>query len=428
MSGIYFNDTSFTGDHSFPPVVNLGPDTGFCAGGSITLNAGFSPCFAYTYKWNTLRHPGTIATTQTINVDSAATYIATVGNGYGVYTSDTVVISKFAVPVDSIILYDTSCAQLTLNAGSGFSSYTWSTGATTSAINVTSTGTYWVDVMNTHGCVTRDSAHVKIYALATANTSPQSVCYLDTLQIVNASAANYDSLIWATNGDGHFIGDSTLLLPMYKLGTNDTTNGTVKLILTAYSKCNTVSDTMVISVTKTPTASAGSDQSVCPGMCAALMASGGYSYVWSPSIGLSNTNISNPLACPSAYSTYTVTATSSCGTASADVTVSIYSSPTINVTPSNPTICMGNSVTLTANGANTYLWTGGITADPIVVSPTSATTYSVTGTDNNGCTATTSETVSVDYITVPHLGVDTTLCAGLSINVDAGSGYNSYLW
>lgn len=59
-------------------------------------------------------------------------------------------------------------------------------------------------------------------------------------------------------------------------------------------------------------------------------------------------------------------------------------------------ICSGASATLTASGGNSYLWSIGANTASIVVSPTLTTTYTVTPTNANGCTATTSSLISVN--------------------------------
>ena len=338
-------------------IVNLGPDTAFCPGGNISFDAGESSTgYVYTYAWSTLLHHPSIATSQTITVDSAATYIAAVNNGYGVITNDTVVVSYFPVPVVSLGPDTLNCGSFTLDPGAGFSSYTWSTGVHSQSINVTNTGGYTVTVTNSKGCSSSDSAHVTIIPLPTVYAGPaQSICYLDTLNIVNSTAANYNSLLWTTTGDGYFD-DNTLLHPQYILGTNDITNTTVTLILTNFAICDTVSSTVVVTITTTPTAFAGNDQTICSGSTAQLSATGGTTYVWSPASSLNNADIANPLASPTSTTTYTVTVTSSCG------------SETDNVK------------------------------------------------------------VTVDHITAPNLGLDTTLCAGLSFPLNAGAGYDSYLW
>lgn len=65
-------------------------------------------------------------------------------------------------------------------------------------------------------------------------------------------------------------------------------------------------------------------------------------------------------------------------------TVTVNSAPTVSASTSASLICTGNSATLTANGATTYSWSSGSTSSTAVVSPTTTTTYTVTG-YNGGC-------------------------------------------
>lgn len=349
-------------------VVNLGPDTAFCPGGNFTLNAGGPPTgYTYTYNWSTLSHPATIATTQTITIDSAATYIAAVDNGFGVITRDTVVVNYRPVPTVSLGNDTSNCASLTLDPGTGYSSYAWSTSATTQTILVTSTGTYWVDVTNSGGCVARDSIYVTIIPLPTVNAGPaQSFCYLDTLQIVSATAADYNSLLWTSSGDGHF-NDSTLLNPYYVPGTTDITNGTVDLTLTAYANCDTVSSLVVATITTATVADAGLNQTICNGESVQLSATGGTLYSWTPAGSLSDPNIANPVATPASTTTYTVQVTSSCGTATDNVVITVQNIATPYLGP-DQIVCDNDIVTLNAgNGYASYSWSTGATTQTITV-------------------------------------------------------------
>ena len=300
-----------------------------------------------------------------------------------------------------LVRYDTGCApHVTLNPGV-FSSYTylWSTAAITPTITVSSSGPYWVDVKNSHGCVTRDSAFVDVIPLATVTTFPQMVCYLDSLYITDATAANYDSLRWTTTGDGHF-NNSKLLNTIYKVGPNDVINTTVTLRLTAYSTCGSVYSTMVVYITTAPTVNAGANDTICRGNNVHLSASGGTTYQWSPSTGLSSISIANPIADPTRTTTYTVTGTSSCGSASASVKVVVDSITAPTLGP-NDTICANNSQILNAGaGYHTYLWSTGQVGQSITVD--SATAHTGIGTlkvyvdvTKGACTA--SDTIKITF-------------------------------
>ena len=71
-----------------------------------------------------------------------------------------------------------------------------------------------------------------------------------------------------------------------------------------------------------------------------------------------------------------------------------------NVQIANPSaVCLGNSVSLQANGALSYLWSNSSVGSNITVTPTlTQSTYSVTGTDGNGCKNTDSINVTVNQL------------------------------
>ncbi len=134
--------------------------------------------------------------------------------------------------------------------------------------------------------------------------------------------------------------------------------------------------------------------SVCDGSSATLTASGGDSYLWSNSSTQAQITVSSS-------GTYSVTGTGSNGcqnTASAVFTVNPL--PTISISASSTSICAGDSVTLTASGGTSYLWGGGQTVNPLTVTPGTTTTYSVTGTDANGCQNTADQQITVTAVDV----------------------------
>lgn len=105
---------------------------------------------------------------------------------------------------------------------------------------------------------------------------------------------------------------------------------------------------------------------------------------------------------------------------------------TVNAIPlvnagTDRTICSGQSVTLTATGASSYVWSHGSTTASVMVSPISTTIYSVTGT-SNGCSATDDVLVIVNQSPVVSLPPTVTLCQGNIIVLNAGNPGASFLW
>lgn len=135
-------------------------------------------------------------------------------------------------------------------------------------------------------------------------------------------------------------------------------------------------------------------------------------YTWSPASTLSNASIVNPVARPTTTTTYQVAIVSStCGyQKSFDVEVAVLPLPDIAVTKSNDITCDLPYAQLTASGGVSYVWSPASTlADAGAVStkatPTTSTTYLVTGTGANGCTDTASIYVDVNKTGRPVFAV-----------------------
>ena len=85
---------------------------------------------------------------------------------------------------------------------------------------------------------------------------------------------------------------------------------------------------------------------------------------------------------------------------------------------SDQTVCEGTQVTLIGSGATTYAWDNGIT-DGLAFTPAVGTiTYTVTGTDANGCVNTDQVDVTVNPLPVVNAGADQTVCEGTSGNIE----------
>jgi hypothetical protein len=196
-----------------------------------------------------------------------------------------------------------------------------------------------------------------------------------------------------------------------------TSSGTYSAIIPNAAGCDSTL-TLNLTINPNPTVNAGVDQSVCVGTSVSLSATGATTYSW-------NNGVSNGVAfSPAGTATYIVTGTSNGCIGTDQITVTVNNLPNVNAGV-DQSVCSGTSVVLTATGATTYSWNNGIT-NGVVFTPTSTTTYTVTGT-SNGCTGTDQVTVSVNNAPIVNAGVDQSICLGQNVTLTA-SGASTYAW
>lgn len=105
--------------------------------------------------------------------------------------------------------------------------------------------------------------------------------------------------------------------------------------------------------------------------------------------------------------------------------VTLENNPTLITSPSI-SICSGEAITLTVNGANSYLWNNNLgTNNSISISPTATTTYQVTG-FNGICSSSSNIVVTVNPAAI-SAGIDIVVCQGSSVTLSATGG-NNYSW
>jgi hypothetical protein len=185
---------------------------------------------------------------------------------------------------------------------------------------------------------------------------------------------------------------------------NPTVNTQYQVIVVATSGC---ADTATMNLTVLPKPSVtliANPTEICNGTSTILTAtpSGGtqpYNIQWSNALGAGTTKTVSPII----NTSYMVTVTDFLGcTGTASVTVLVNPRPTVNVTATPTTICIGESSALqaTGNGGSTpytFEWSHGLgSGSSKMVSPLINTTYTVTITDSKGCTNTNTVTVNVE--------------------------------
>jgi hypothetical protein len=145
-----------------PPITynNLGPDTMLCTNANgFTLDA---TTVGVTYEWQ----DG--STNPTFFVNLPGTYWCTITNFVGCTFTDTVIVTSVNPVQTNINVNFVTTTSATLDAGSGFSSYLWSTSGSTQVITVNTNGTYYVEVMDANNCITTDTVSI-IFSLGVFN-------------------------------------------------------------------------------------------------------------------------------------------------------------------------------------------------------------------------------------------------------------------
>lgn len=186
--------------------------------------------------------------------------------------------------------------------------------------------------------------------------------------------------------------------------------------------------TFVVTVHPLPTVVAN-DVTVCQGGTIAVTASGANTYSWSPGTYLSATTGSSVNFVNGVTTNYTVTGTSTNGCVNTDpVTVTVNGNAPINAGP-DVSICAGASTTLTASGGVTYTWDNGLgNGNNFSVSPATTTTYTVNGTDANGCLGSDQMTVTVNPNPTPVITGALTYCAGFPTTLSTTAPFTTYNW
>ncbi|MGB0404140.1 MAG: hypothetical protein ACPGEG_08590, partial [Salibacteraceae bacterium] len=175
------------------PLFSLGQDTTFCGGSSIDL--------IIDPLWATSRWIPSNDTNRTLNVDTAGIYVAEVTNNLGCVFQDAikVTLSDTLIPImgnDSIC--DGNTNKLYVNAGN--TGITWSTGATTDTIEVTTSGTYTLTATASNNCPVSASAYTHFHALPPVNLgNDTSICQGDTITLVAGNGSeDYFWFNWVT--------------------------------------------------------------------------------------------------------------------------------------------------------------------------------------------------------------------------------------
>jgi Putative metal-binding motif len=398
------------------PTVSISPATAVltCSAPSAALTAFGGG----TYLWSNG------ITTAANTITAAGTYTVTVTSTNGCSkTSSRVVTSNFAVPTVTIspsspqLSCTTTQVAITATA-TGTNTFAWSGGGTSASKTITIADTYTVTVTSSaNGCTTTASK------IVIANTAPPIAAISPTSLELNCTAT---SGILTASGGGTYLwsGGGTSANKSAPVAGNYT------VTVTGTNGCTATSVRAVTNNITPPVASITTPATVlsCANPSIAMTASGGGTYSWS---GGGTTAVKTVTAA----GIYTVTVTGANGcTATSSVAITLGNfNITASLSSSGPLTCTNPLATLTALPAGqTYAWSPFVSpfAGANTGTVASAGVYTVTVTDNTGCSGTATVIVTNDQggatasITPSAL---MTTCTNPTVILTADGGIN-YLW
>ena len=425
-AGVYYvtvSNACGTANDNIELIVNTNPtptisgDLEYCEGNNTILDAGNG---YISYAWNNSSNSQTTTVT-------AGTYSVEVedANGcVGTSANVTVVENANPTPVISGDLEYCEGNYATLDAGSGYTSYSWSGGGATQTINIYA-GSYSVEVEDANGCV-GTSANVTV--IENANPSPiitGNTEYCEGFNVTLDAGSGYVSYTWEEYVSPNWT-------ETVNTQTTTVTEGDHRVIVVDANGCEGESSTTHVTENTPAVVNLTAYDATCNqanGDMGVTVESGNpESFLWNN--GAETQGLNNVVA-----GTYTVTVTDDNGCISVfseninEQGAPDLSSSTVDVN------CPGNT-----DGSATITISGGVSPYTITWSDASSQTtetannltngiYTVTVTDDSNCSSfETVEVLALHDNPTPVISGDTEYCEGGNVSLDAGSGYTSYTW
>ena len=342
------------------PVISVNSGS-ICNGQSFTI----SPTGASTYTYS----GGSAVVSPTTNTNYSVSGTSSAGCVSAIAAVSNVTVNS--IPVISVNSGSICNGQSFTISPSGASTYTYSGGS--AVVSPTTNTNYSVSGTSSAGCVSAIAAvsNVTVNSIPVISVNSGSICNGQSFTLSPSGASTYT-----------YSGGSAVVSP--------STNTIYSVSGTSSAGCASVIDAISnITVFTLPSISVNSG-SICSGQSFTLSPSGASTYTYSGG---------SAIVSPTTSSNYSVSGTSSAGCVSASAAISsitVFALPQLTITSTNNTICAGESATLQASGANTYSWSQSSNLSSIVISPSLSSTYSLSGSNTNGCENKTTFTQSVD--------------------------------
>ena len=440
------------------PIITVNSGTN-CAGVTFTLIA--SGANTYTYSSGSNLVSPTITTTYSVTGTSSLGCVSPTQ----AVTTITVAPLPF-ITVNSGTICNTTSFTMVPN---GAATYTFSSGSAVVSPSITSS--YSVTGTSSLGCLSSNTAvsTVTVHARPVITVNSGSICATKNFTMVPNGASTYtfssgsNVVTPLTSTFYTVIGTSSLgclssntavanvtVAPSPVISVNSgsicsgkvfTMTPTGAVTYTFFNGTNTVSPVVNTSYSVTGTSSLGcvsptpaisnvtvvalpnvlisGTNSLCYGNTTTLSATGAQTYSWN-----TGANGSTVVVSPTVLTTYSVVGTDITGcTKVTAFAISVLPLPTITI--ANGAVCPGNSFVFLPSGALTYSYSSG----SATVFPTTTTSYSIIGTDGNGCVSASPAVATVSVVNTLTVTVsgNTTICEGESTNLIA-NGASTYTW
>ncbi|MBL0308785.1 MAG: PKD domain-containing protein [Bacteroidetes bacterium] len=216
--------------------------------------------------------------------------------------------------------------------------------------------TYYLTVSNPGNCSSTDSVVITVYPAATVNAGPDvSICSGQSISLNGAFGGVASSITWTSNNAGTFSDSSSIVSSFTPLFTT----GQATLTITTNDPtgpCPAAIHSMNLTMVAPPTANAGNDVAICSGSSVQIgtQSQNGYTYTWAPTVGLSDSTISNPVATINnttngvIMQAYLLTVGAVGCSDTNSVTVSVYPAPLAQVVAPVST-CAGTPINITGS-------------------------------------------------------------------------------
>ncbi|WP_010178619.1 peptidase [Aquimarina agarilytica] len=344
-----------------------------------------------------------------VNPNKTTNYSVTLTNQQGCTATAeaTVNVNVADVTIDGPIDITICLGEEVVITATEADTYAWSTGETTQSITVSPTKDAWIFLNATkNGCDAIRQVVEILVSNPTVTVENQEICKGD---FTTLTAIGEGSVLWST-------GETT---PSIEVSPNKTTNYSVTL--TNQQGCTATAEATVNVNVADVTIDGPIDINICLGEEVVITATEADTYAWSTGETTQSITVS-----PTKDAWIFLNATKNGCDAIRQVVEILVSNPTVTV--ENQEICKGDSTTLTAIGEGSVLWSTGETTPSIEVSPNKTTNYSVTLTNQQGCTATAEATVNVNVADVTIDGpIDIIICLGEEVVITATEA-DTYAW